>query len=118
MNGELNCDVLRNEAKQFLAKIPAQGKMVFQQGLTAWHTLNIVNEKIVKLKLRELDWAPKSSHLKPVEIFWPILDKKLATKTIYSKAALIVGLQEEWNNIDEDLCIKLVESMSNDSASA
>ena len=33
MNGELYCDVLQNEVKQFLAKMPAQGKMVFQQDL-------------------------------------------------------------------------------------
>ena len=33
-------------------------------------------------------------------------------KPIYSKAALIDRLEEEWNNIDKDLCIKLVESMS------
>ena len=38
MNGELYCDVLQNEVRQFLAKTPAQGKMVFQQDLTQWHT--------------------------------------------------------------------------------
>ena len=84
---------------------------MFQQDLAPWHTSNIVKEKIVKLKLRVLDWAPKSSDLNPVEMLWSILDKKLPTKPIYSKAALIDRLQEEWNNIDKDLCIKLVESM-------
>ena len=29
MNGELCCNVLQNEVKQFLAKTPAQGKVVF-----------------------------------------------------------------------------------------
>ena len=37
---------------------------------------------------------------------------RLPTKSVYSKAALMDHLQEEWNNIDKDLCIKLVESMS------
>ena len=108
---ELHCNILQNEVKQFLAKTPAQRKMMFEQDLTPWHTSNIVKKQIVKLKLRVLDWAPKSPDLSSVEILWPILDKKLAKKPIYSKAALIDRLQEEWNNIDQDLCIKLVESM-------
>ena len=37
--------------------------------------------------------------------------KKLASKPIYSKAALMDRLQEEWDNADQDLCIKLVESV-------
>ena len=89
--------------KQFLAKTPAQGRMVLQRDLAPWHTSNVVKEQIVKLKLRVLDWAPKSPDLSSVEILWPILDKKLATKPIYSKAALIDRLEEEWNNIDKDL---------------
>ena len=55
MSGELYCDVLQNEMKQFLVKTPMQGKMVFEQDLTPWHTSNIVKEKITKLKLRALD---------------------------------------------------------------
>ncbi|CAM4796680.1 unnamed protein product [Rotaria magnacalcarata] len=110
-NGELYCDVLQKEVKQLLTKSPAQRKMVFQQDLAPWHTSNIVKEKIIRLKLKMLDWAPKSPDLNPVEMLWSILDKKLASKPIYSKAALVERLQEEWNNVDKDLCIKLVESM-------
>ena len=69
------------------------------------------HEKIIKLKLGVLDYAPKSPDLNLVEILWSILDKKLITKPIYSKAALINRFEEEWNDIDKDLCIKLVESM-------
>ena len=68
MNGELCYDVLQNEVKQFLAKTPAQGKIVFQQDLASWNTSDIVKEKIVKLKLKVLDWALKSSDMNPVEI--------------------------------------------------
>ena len=112
MNGELYCDVIQNEAEQFLAKIPAQEKMVFQEDSAPWHTSNIVKEKIARLKLRMLEWGPKSADLNPVEMFWSILDKKLTAKSIYSKAALIERFQEKWNNIDKDLCIELVESMA------
>ena len=111
MNVGLYCDVLQNEVKQFLANIPAQGKMVFEQDLASWHTSNIVKEKIAKLKLRMPVWAPKRPDLNLVEMLWSILDRKLAAKPIYSKAALIERLQEEWNDIDNDLCVKLVESI-------
>ena len=111
MNGELYYDVLQNEMKQFLAKLPTQGKMMFEQDLTPWHTLNIVKEKIAKVKLRMLNWALKSPDLNSVKILWSILDKKLTVKPIYSKMTLIARLQEEWNNIDKDLYIKLVESI-------
>ena len=63
-----------------------------------------------KLKLTVLDWIPKSPDLNPIEILWSILDKRLASRPIYSRAALMERLQEEWGNIDQDLCIKLVES--------
>ena len=44
-------------------------------------------------------------------MLWSILDKRLTSRPIYSRAALMERLQEEWGNIDQDLCIKLVESM-------
>ena len=95
INGQLYCDALQNEIKQFLAKTPATAKMIFQQDLSPWHTSNMVKAKIVKLKLNVLEWAPKRPDLNPVEMLWSILDKKLVTKSIYSKAALIERLQEE-----------------------
>ncbi|CAF1534459.1 unnamed protein product [Adineta ricciae] len=111
MNGQLYCDVLQNQVKQSMAKIPKNIKMIFQQDLAPWHTSNIVKDKIAKLKFHALDWTPKSPDLNPIEMLWSIIDKKLASKPIYSKTALIDRLQEEWNNIDRSLCIKWVESM-------
>ena len=71
-----------------------------------------MKEKIVNLKLYLLDWPPKSPYLNPIEMLWSILDKKFASKPIYSKAALMYRLQEEWDNVDQALCIKFVESLS------
>ena len=63
------------------------------------------------MKLKVLDSATKSPDLNPIEMLWSILNKKLASKPIYSKADLKKRLEEEWNAVDQDLCIKLVESM-------
>ena len=95
MNRRLCCDVLQNEIKRFLAKIPTQGKIVFQPNLAPWYTSNIVKEKIVKPKLGLFDWAPKMPDLNPVEMLWFAHDKKLITKPFYSKAALTDRPQEE-----------------------
>ena len=111
MNGNLYCDVLEHELKQSMRKISTKHRLTFQQDLAPWHTSNIVKDKIKKLKLNVLDWAPKSPDLNPIEMLWSILDKRLASKPIYSKTALKERLQEEWDQIDQDLCIKLVESM-------
>ena len=70
-----------------------------------------MKEKIANLKVDVLDWAPERVDLNPMEMLWSILDKKFASKPIYSRAASIDRLQEEWNNLDQDSCIKLVESM-------
>lgn len=78
MNGNLYCDVLQHELKQYINKIPKKNQFVFQQDLVSWHTSNLVKDKISKLKLNVLDWAPKSPDLNPIEMLWSIIDKRLA----------------------------------------
>ena len=95
MNRGLYYNFLQNEVKQLLAKPPAQGKMIFQGDWGPWHTSNVVKEKIVKPKLGVLDWAPKIPDLNPIETLWSTLDKKLTTKSFYSKVALIDHIQGE-----------------------
>lgn len=75
------------------------------------HRMYIVKQKIRDLKLNLLNWAPKSPDLNPIEMLWSIIDKKLAATPIYSKTALQQRLNEEWNNIDQDLCVRLIQSM-------
>ncbi|CAF1597481.1 unnamed protein product [Adineta ricciae] len=111
MNSNLYCDVLQHELKQSIQKIRKKNKIIFQQDFAPWHTSKIVKQRIRQMKLNVLDWASKSPDLNPIEMLWSILDKKLAAKPIYSRTALKERLEEEWNNIDQDLCIKLVESM-------
>ena len=60
MDGKLYCDVLQHQLKHSMAQIPKNAKIIFQQDLAPWHTSNVEKEKIAKLKLDLLDWAPKS----------------------------------------------------------
>ena len=68
-----------------------------------WHTSDIIKDKIAKLKLTVLDCVPKSPDLNLIEMLWSILDKRLASRPIYLRAAPMKRLQEEWGNIDQDL---------------
>ena len=61
-----------------MAKFSKKTKMVYQEDLTSWRTSNIVNDKIAKLKLNVLDWAPVRPDLNPIDMLWSTLEKKLA----------------------------------------
>ena len=86
---------------------------MFQQDLAPWYTSKLVSEKIVKMKLNMFEWVAKSPDLNSVEMLWSIIDKRLATKPIYTKEQLKERLKEEWNGIDQQLYLNLIDSMSN-----
>jgi transposase len=111
MNGALYCDVLEKELKKSIEKIGQKDKIIFQQDLAPWHTSKIVQAKIAVLGLKVLKWAPKSPDLNPIEMLWSIIDKRLIANPIYSKTALLERIQQEWDRIEVELCVKLVESM-------
>ena len=73
------------------------------------HTSKLVSEKVVKMKLNMFEWMVKSPDLNSVEMLWSIIDKRLAVKPIYTKERL----KEEWNGIDQQLCLDLIDSMPN-----
>jgi transposase len=84
---------------------------MFQQDLAPWHTSKAVSEKIAKMKFNMLDWVPKSPDLNPIEMLWSTLDKKLSAKPIYTKVQLKERLEQEWNSVDQQLCLDLIDSM-------
>ncbi len=111
MTGKLYCDVLQNELKKSIARFPKKMPYMFQQDLAPSHTSKLVSEKIAKMKFNMLDCVPKSPDLNPVEMLWSILDKKLSAKPIYTKLQLKERLEQEWNSVDQQLCLDLIDSM-------
>ena len=83
LDGQLYCDVLEIELKRFMAKFP-KTKMIYRDFAPCYRS-NIVKDKIAKLRLNVLDWAPKSPDLNSIEMLWSILEKKLPSKPIYSR---------------------------------
>ena len=111
MNGTLYCDVLQQELTQSMEKLLNKSAYMFQEELAPWHTSKLVLQKMAKLKLNVLEWSTKSPDLNPVEMLSSILDRKLATKPIYSIMELRQRLDEEWNDIRQLLCLNLIDSM-------
>ena len=112
MNGQLYCDVLETELKLSMAKLAKKLKWFTKKISHHGTRRNVVKDKIAKLKLSILDWAPKRLDLNSIEMLWSTLEKKLTSRPIYSRTALMEALQEGMDNIDQELCIKLVDSMS------
>jgi hypothetical protein len=112
MNGILYCDVLQNELKKSIARFPKKMPYMFQQDLAPWHTSKLASEKIAKMKFNMLDWLPNSPDLNPIKMLRSILDKKLSGKPIYTKVQLKERLEQEWNSVDQQLCLDLIDSMS------
>lgn len=63
------------------------------------------------MKVDLLSWPAKSPDLNPIEMLWSVLDQKLISKPVYSIAALTDRLQHEWDEIDQQLCLRLIDSM-------
>ena len=110
MNWTLYCDVLQQELIQSMEKLSNKSAYTFQQDLSSCHTSKLIQEKMAKLKVNVLEWPAKSSDLNPIEMFWSILDKKLAAKPIYSIMELRQRLEEEWNGIRQLSCLNLIDS--------
>ena len=111
MNGTLYCGVLETELKQSLKLFQRKCDYLFQHDLAPWHTSDLVKEKIAKMKLNLLSWVAKSPDLNPIEMLWSILDKKLIRTPIFSATELTRRLQQEWDTIDKELCLNLIDSM-------
>ena len=61
------------------------------------------------MKLNVFEWVAKSPDLNSVEMLGSIIDKRWAAKPIYTKERLT----EESNGVDQQLCLKLIDSISN-----
>ena len=113
MNGMLYCDVPEKELKQSIARLPDKSSSMFQLDFAPWHTSELVSKKIGKMKLNMFELVAKSPDINPVEMLWLIIDQRLAAKPIDTQKQLKERLKEEWNGIDQQLCVSLIDSMPN-----
>ena len=61
MNGTLYCDVLQQELRQSMGKLPSKSAYTFQQDLAPWHTSKLVQEKSGKIEAERIGMASEKS---------------------------------------------------------
>ena len=93
VGGKLYCNVLQHQLKSSVAQMPQKIKY-FSGRPTSMTHIKYREGKNRQLKVDVLDWARTRPGLNPIEMLWSILDKKLVSKPIYSRAVLIGRFQE------------------------
>jgi hypothetical protein len=87
--------------------------VIFQHDNDPKHTAKRTKECLEKLELVVLDWPSQSPDLNPMEHIWAELKKRIGNRKILHKdiQELWDAVQEEWENIEANVCINLIESM-------
>ena len=87
--------------------------MIFQQDNDPKHTSIMAQNWLKKNKIEVLDWLSQSPDLNPFEHFWFYFKRRLGS---YKEEPLSIyelweRVQDEWNNVPNELCLELINSM-------
>jgi transposase len=90
----------------------AKKDIIFQHDNASSHTASKVKNWFYDSKIQVMMWPPQSPDLNPIEHLWDYLKKKLRE---YPQAnnldELWERVQDVWNNISPEYCLKLIRSM-------
>lgn len=115
VNSELYLEILKDEmlnSREWCLEEKEQENMVFQQDNASCHKSHLVMDWLKEQKIQLLDHPPQSPDLNPIENLWRILKLKIhENNDITSLNQLWEVFEKEWEDIDQDICQKLVESM-------
>lgn len=97
------------------AKAEFDMDMIFMQDNAPCHKTHKVMDFLADNQVRTLEWPAQSPDLNPIENLWAIIKHRRQKKFGFptTKIELVDQIFEIWNEVDEELCETLAESIEN-----
>ena len=99
--------------KDCIAPICVDSDFIFMDDNAKPHRAKIVKEYKERVGMKCLDWPARSPDLNPIEHLWSHLKRQVAKQvTSHTKLSDLKHLlADEWDHIDHERIVKLIESM-------
>jgi transposase len=113
LDAELYRDILAGEFVQTLEWYSlSKEQVIFQHDNDPKHTARITKEWLEENKVTVLKWPAQSPDLNPIENLWNEVDRRIRNRHKPSnRDELWTTIEEEWENIEPEFCMKLIETM-------
>lgn len=114
LNAELYRSILSDEYLKTLEWYDlSKTQTIFQHDNDPKHTATSTKTWLQENEISVLKWPSQSPDLNPIEHLWNELDRRIRKRQTLpnNRAELWEMLEEEWNNIEPDFCLKLIKSM-------
>ncbi len=118
IDGGLNAELYRQIlAEDLMESISDWGlsveNIIFQHDNDPKHTANLTKDWLFDNGVTVLDWPAQSPDLNPIEHLWNEAERRLRhlPERATGREDLWEKLQDVWNGIEVDVCLKLIESM-------
>jgi transposase len=113
ITGSVYIDMLKNTFLPFYNSFENNLQYIFQDDNAPVHRASAVNQWKESNSVLSLPWPAQSPDLNPIEHLWDVLERKVRVHKPHPKniRELMIVLEEEWNQIEPEILVNLVESM-------